>query len=248
MKGGIIMSNKVKGGLSIFLMSVTFYMMLTTKYTNALGDYLLEFIGLRSWTGDYSGTHLTVIYFGILFMISLFIVKKYAIYDLNISRRKVFIIFVALMIVFSSITGMVARNIKKNSTGLLTIGYNSSGSSMNYKSKDYKYVEFTAEFELTNYSNKKKTFYITIDSPFYREDGIEEITFYTYDGERAVFELLSNETKFFSLSLDDYNVVGGRVYQNGYGSGTIQEIVLSNDSGNKVKLDSKNFFGIEISK
>ena len=71
------MGDKVKGVLSIFFMAVTFFMMVTTKYTHALGDYILEFIGLKSWTGDYSGTHLTVIYFGVLFIISLFVVGKY---------------------------------------------------------------------------------------------------------------------------------------------------------------------------
>lgn len=242
------MNNKVKGGLSILLMSVTFYMMITTKYTHALGDYILEFIGLKSWTGDYSGVHLTVIYFGILFMIGLFLVEKYAIAGLNIRRRSVFFIFVALMTVFSLITGMTARNIKKNSSGLLAIGYNSSGSSMNYRSEDNKFVEFTAELELTNYSNEKKTFYLSIDSPFYREDGIEEISFYTLDGKPAIFELESNETKSFSLSLDNYNIVGGREFQNGSENGIIEEIVLTNHKGNKVRLDSTNFFGIELSK
>ena len=149
------MTNKVKGILSILFMSVTCYMMITTKYTHALGDYVLEFIGLKSWTDDYSGTHLTVLYFGVLFIIGLFLVDKYAKNGLNIKGRTVFIIFVALMFMFTSITGMTARTIKTYSSGLLTIGYNSNGSSMNYKSDDKEFVEFTAEFKLTNYSKEK---------------------------------------------------------------------------------------------
>ncbi|MEL7565701.1 MAG: hypothetical protein AAGU27_12540 [Dehalobacterium sp.] len=242
------MNNKVKGGLLIFLMSVTFYMMITTKYTHALGDYVLEFIGLKSWTGNFSGTHLTVIYFGILFMISLFLVEKYVIDDLNIRRKSVFFIFIALMIVFSSITGMTARNIKKNSSGLLAIGYNFRGSSMNYRSEDNRFSEFTAKFELTNYSNKKKNFYLSIDSPSYREDGIKEISFYTFAGTRAIFQLEGNETKSFFLSSNSYDIVGGRELQNGSGSGIIEEIILTNDKGKKVRLDSNNFFGIELNK
>lgn len=152
------------------------------------------------------------------------------------------------MIVFSSITGMTARHIKSNSTGLLSIGYNSSGSSMNYRFEDNKFIEFTAELELTNYSDEKRTFYLSIDSSFYREDGIEEISFYTFDGKRANFELEGNEIKSFSLSLDDYNVVGGRKFENGSGSGIIQEIVLTNDMGNKVRLDGENFYGVELSR
>lgn len=242
------MNDKVKGGLSILFMTVTCYMMVTTKYTRALGDYILEFIGLRSWTGDYSGMHLTVIYFGILFIISLFLVGKYAIDGLKIRRRSILLIFIVLMTVFSLVTGMAARSIKSNSAGLLAIGYNASGSSMNYRTQDNKFVEFTAEFQLTNYSNEKKTFYLSIDSPFYREDEIEEISFYTFDGKRANFELEGNETKFFSLTLDSYNVVGGREFQNGSLSGIIQEIVLTDDVGNKVRLDGENFYGVELSR
>ncbi|HYE10779.1 MAG TPA: hypothetical protein VEF53_11420 [Patescibacteria group bacterium] len=240
------MKNKVKGGLSIFFMSITAYMMITTKYTHALGDYILEFIGLRPWTGDYSGTHLTILYFGILFIIGLFLVKKYAVEDLNMRRKSIFIIFVAFMILFSSITGMTVRNIKKDSSGLLAIGYNAGSGRMNYKAEDKKFVEFKAEFELTNYSNEKRTFYIIIDNPFYREDGVDEINFYTFDGKQAIFELEGKEKKSFLLSLDNYHVAGGREFQSGSGNGTIQKIVLMNDNGNKVRLESNNFFGIEL--
>lgn len=240
------MTDKVKGILSILFMSVTCYMMITTRYTHALGDYVLEFIGLKSWTGDYSGTHLTVFYFGILFIIGLFLVDKYTKRGLNIKGRTVFIIFVALMFTFASITGMAARTIKTYSPGLLTIGYNSNGSSLNYNSDDKKFVKFKAEFELTNYSKEKQTFHIMIDNPFHREDNIEGINFYTSDGKLAIFELDSKETKSFSLSLNDYNIIGGQESQNGSGSGVLQEIVLTNDKGNRVRLDGNNFFGLEL--
>ena len=242
------MNNKVRGGLSIFLMSIFFYMMVTTRYTHALGDYVIEFIGLKSWTGNYSGTHLTVIYFGILFIIGLFLVEKFAVGGLNISRRRVFFIFVVLMTVFSLTTGIVAKNIKKNSSGLLAIGYNSDTSSMNYRCEENKYVEFIAEFELTNYSDVKKIFNISIDSPYFRNDGIKEISFYTFEGELAIFELESNETKSFSLSLNDFKVSGGRKLQNGSGSGSIAEILLTDNNGNRVRLEKNNFWGIAINK
>lgn len=102
------MSNKIKGGVAIFLMSLLFYMMITTKYTYALGDYILEFIGVKSWTGNYSGFHLTIVYFGVPFIISLFIVEKYAVDLLNLRRTRVFLIFIALMTLFYLITGVIA--------------------------------------------------------------------------------------------------------------------------------------------
>jgi len=242
------MNDKIKGGLSIFFMAAIFYMMITTKYTNALGDYVLEFIGLKSWTGDYSGVHLTIIYFGILFIICLFMVSKYAVNRMNIRRRNVFFVFLALMIVFYSITGVTVQHIKSNSQGLLSIGYNSSESSMDYRSEDNRFIEFIAEFELTNYSDEKKTFYLSITNPYDREEGIEEIRFYNNDGKQAKFGLDGNQTKSFSVGLDNYDVIGGRGFQNGSGSGIVQEILLTDDEGNKVRLDSENFFGVEINR
>ena len=245
---GFNMNDKQKGGWSIIFMAATFFMMVTTKYSHALGDYVLEFIGLRSWTGDYSGTHLTVIYFGILFIISLFLVRKYAVNQLRIGRISVLLIFILLMTIFTSMTGLVARNIKSNSEGLLAIGYNTDDSNMKFQSRDNKFVEFSAEFELTNYSSEKKTFHLSIDSPYYREEGVEEIEFYTLDGKLAFFEIGGNETKLFQLDLDEYNITGGRQFQNGSGGGIIQEILLFDDKGDTIRLDVQNFQGIELNR
>jgi len=222
--------------------------MITTKYTHALGDYIVEFVGLNSWTGDYSGFHLTMIYFGIPFIISLLAVERYVIDGLNISRIRVFLIFVVLVTVFYLLTGMIVGNIKKSSPGLLSIAFNAENSNINYSSKDNKLIEFNAEFELTNFSNEKRTFFISIDRPSYRQDGIEAISFYTFNGEKASFQLEGNETKIFSLSLNDYKVVGGRVFQNGSESGTVEEIVLTNEAGEKVILNRDNGFFAELSR
>lgn len=235
-----------KGRLSVFFMSLIFYMMITTKYTHALGDYILEFVGLKSWTGNYSGTHLTIIYFGVLFIISLFLVEKYAVNHLNISRRNIFITFIVMVTLFYSLTGIIATNIKKNSPGLLSIGYDANDSNIDYKAENNKIVEFIAEFELTNYNEEEKLFYISINRNFYKEEEIERINFYTLTGEKAIFKLYGNESKSFLLDLNDYIVVGG--VQNGGDSGVIEEIELTNDKGDKVRLNSRNGFFAELSR
>lgn len=242
------MRDKVKGVLSILIMLGSFQMMLKTKYHYALGDYVLEFIGLNPWTGNHSGIHLTVLYFGGIFLIGIFLVEKFAVDRLHISRRRVFLIFVVCMTVISLTSTMVAKNIKKNSSELLAIGYNSKDSNISYKFEDKKYVEFVAEFELINYSDVKKIFNISIDSPYFRKNGIKEISFQTFDGEEANFELESNEAKFFSLNMNNYKVSGGNELQNGSGTGIIEEIVLTNNNGSKVRLYMNNFFGIELGK
>lgn len=241
------MKSKIKGGFSILLMSLIFYCMITTKYTHALGDYIVEFVGLNSWTGDYSGVHLTIIYFAIPFIISLLEVERHVI-SMNISRIHVFLVFIVLMTIFYLLTGLIVSNIKKNSPGLLSIAFNPENSSINYSTKDKEIVEFSAQFELINYSNEKRTFYISIDRSSYRQDGIEAISFYTINGEKAVFQLEGNETKIFSLNLNDYKVVGGRRFQNGSESGTIDDILLTDDEGDKVTLNRNNGFIAELSR
>ena len=242
------MNNKVKGGLSIFFMSLSFYMMITTKYARPLGDYVLEFIGLPSWTGDYTGFHLTIIYFWVLFIIGLSLVKKYARDGLNMKKRRVFLVFIGLIVVFNTMTGATVKTIKKNSPGLLSIGYNSENGRMSYESRDYEFTQFVADFELTNYSDEKKTFHIGLDNSSYEKDGFDSINFYLFDGNQATFELEAGQTTAFSLSLDDYHVTGGRKHENGSGNGTIQQVILTNDKGDRVKLDRKDFIGIDMNR
>ena len=121
----ITISKKIKGIIAILFLSISFYMMTTTMYTRALGDYVLEFIGLKSWSGELSGMHLTVIYFGILTIILLYVVLKYTVEKCGIRKRWVLLLVIVFINMFSFITNATAKNIKKNSNGLRTIGFNS---------------------------------------------------------------------------------------------------------------------------
>lgn len=238
---------KFKGLMSIFITSLIFFMMLDTRYTYALGDYLLEAIGVKAWTGDHTGTHLTVVYFGIIFIVSILFIKKFAYEELGMRRRNIVLVFVLFITMLSLITDISARTIKSNSDGLLAVGFDANNSKISYSCMNEEYSFFIAEFELTNYSKDKKTFYISINNPFDREEGIDGIKFYYDNGVEASFELEGNETKKFELTSDEYIVKGGNRFQNGGGSGIVQEIILSNDSVNKVELKN-NFLGIELKK
>ena len=239
-------SKKIKGIIAILLLSISFYMMTTTMYTRALGDYVLEFIGLKSWSGELSGMHLTVIYFGILTIILLYVVLNYTVEKCGIRKRWVLLLVIIFISMFSFITNATAKNIKKNSNGLRTIGFNSENSKMEYQSKDMKYTKFNAEIELVNYGNESKKFYMTINDFGYREDGFNGIDVCTKDGKKAVFELEGNENEVFRINLDEYKILGVGASRNGGGSGYIKDIILTDENNNKVRLDKNNFFGIEL--
>ena len=242
------MTDKRKGQLSILLMSIFFFMGLDTRYTDALGDYVLEFLGLKSWSAGDQGLHLTLVYFGILFMISLFFVKRICIEKLNYKRRKVFAIFAIFMFLFASSTDMIAKTIKKTSDGLLAIGYNSEDSEMSYSIKDGEYIEFESNFQLMNYSEKDKEFYLAIDN--YHSDLLKDklIRFYTYDGDEAKFYLKAGQEKEFNLDLEDYEIKGGSDVLDGGGYSSGFRILLEDDDGNTILLEEDNFFGIKLNK
>lgn len=243
----VITNNRIKGILLIFFLSISFYMMIATTYIRALGDYILEFLGLKSWSGNnYMGMHWTVIYFGILTIILLAVVFRFVAEEWKIKKRWVFLLVIVFINLFSFITDAAVRNIKKNSDGLRTIGFNSENSKMEYQSKDMKYVKFNAEMELVNYGNESKQFYMKINDLDHKEDGLNGIDIFTKDGNNAVFELEGNETMVFRINLDDYKILGGRVVQNGGGSESIRDIILTDENNNKIRLDKNNFFGIEL--
>ncbi len=245
------MNKKFKGVIAILVLSISFFMMITLKHTHALGDYVLQFIGLRPWTGEYSGMHLTIFYFGALAILGLILVRKYVIDDLGVRGRNVFLIFIVIMTIFTFATNTVVVSIKGNSEGLFSIGYNSKDSNISYAYEDMKYSHFRAEVEMRNYGDETKEFQLTIGNPFHREEETEGFDIYDKNGKRVVFSLEGNETRIFRIDLEEYDIVSGKFLfkgSRGSGKGSIREVILSDDKGNTIRLDENNFFGIEISK
>jgi len=243
------MNKKIKAYLSVLLMSLSFYMMIETPYISAMGDYVLEFIGLKSWTGNNTGTHLTIFYFTPLIIIGVILVKKYAIRDLKIKRKIVIIAFIGLNIIFLLSTGLMAKSIKASSKGLLAIGIDQKYDNyMEYEFNDGRYVKFKADIKLTNYSKEDKQFYLMINNNY----GKSHIGIYNLDGSKAIFKLKGKETKVLSINLDDYLAKDNSLNENGYrnvgGSGHITGIIVFDNKGDKVKIGNNNFFGISLNK
>lgn len=114
---------RVKGILSLIFMTLSFFMMMDTKYNKALGDYVLEFIGLKSWTAVDRGFHLTVIYFGVLFLIGIFFVIQNVVVGWDKRKRVVLLYSVILILIYYFSIASIFSLFKSNSEGLLTIGF-----------------------------------------------------------------------------------------------------------------------------
>jgi len=239
------MDTKKKFKLSIFFLALTFYMMIDTTYHRALGDYILEFFGLKAWTGIYGGFHLTIIYFGVLFFICLYFYRKYSEKIENISSLKKFIVFVLIVTSMALMSTSIAKFVKSHSDGLKSIAYVSEDNELEYRSIDNEIVYLNAYFTLENYSDVEQKFHISIDSPWSRKDNIPPIDIYNLKGEKAIFNLEGKEEKTFQINLEDYVIDGGRKNAVGGFKGVIDELTLYNDY-EKIYLKEGKFFHFKI--
>ena len=241
------MTKKAKAYISILSMAIIFFMNITTKYTRAFGDYVLEFFRIQSWSGNGTGGHLSVLYFGILFFLSIIFVRIYAIERYGMKKRKIFVIFVLLIVLFTQLSGTTAQYIKKNSEDLLSIAFTPDESFIEYSIKENELSEFEAYFSLENYSEQIQEFTVGIDSRWYREDGLDRINIVMSDGTKAMFILYPGESKEFKLALPEYRIIGEPINEVAYSRSSVTELILTNKEGQSIKLTRKDIFGEVLS-
>jgi hypothetical protein len=134
------------------------------------------------------------------------------------------------------------HNIMENSEGLQSMAIAPSENSYKYSIKNGVIEEFSCEFELTNYSREDKQF--SIDSFNDNSIGLE---IYNKQGELARFSIRSKESHNYKINLDQYIVKVREIdlKQNISGRMTITSLLLSDDTGNKVKIVKLSDQGIK---
>lgn len=237
------MNKKAKGFLSVFVMSLMSFMIIDTRYARPLGDYIVEFIGLRSWTGDQTGLHLSVIYFGFLFIVSILFVRRFAMSELNLNWKRIFVSLIGLNILFTFVTGTIVKSIKENSEGLLAIGIEKQ-SNLSYEFDGETYIQFDGEITLKNYSDEEQYFYLMIDD----REGIGSAQLYNWYERDSFFSLKGNEEKTFFITVDNVKVenIDFPDYDWASGTGGIDRLVLTNEDGEAVRLEKNDFLGETI--
>lgn len=234
------MSKKRKAYLPVLIMSVLFFMMIDTRYARPLGDYVFEFLGLNSWTGDQTGLHLSVIFFGVVFLVAIQFVQKYAMDELNMSWKRIVVYSFGLTSFFSFATGIVAKSIKANAGGLLAIGIEKR-SNLSYEFNGERYTQYDVDITLKNYSNEEQAFYLILDDPA----GMGSAQLYNVDGDEKFFRLQGKEQKTFSITAENAQLKEMNLpdYDWASGNGSIDRLILSNESGEKVQMTDSNFIG-----
>lgn len=237
------MNKKAKVYLSVFVMSLMFFMIIDTRYARPIGDYIIEFMGLRSWTGNQTGLHLSAIYFGVLFIVSILFVRRFAMSELNLNWKRIFVYLIGLNILFTFATGTIVKNIKANSKGLLAIGIEKK-SNLSYEFDGETYIQFDGEITLKNYSDEEQHFYLMIDD----REGIGSAELYNSYEHDSFFSLKGNEEKTFFITLDHVKVenIDFPDYDWASGTGGIDRLVLTNENGEVVRLEENDFLGETI--
>lgn len=229
-------------------MVTSFLLMFDTKYLRAPGDYLLEFFGLKSWTGELSGTHLTVIYFGIVFFVSLFLIEKHLINEYKMKWRNVIIILIFSIALYSSTVGTIVQIIMRNSDTLTSIEYQSEVGQRSFDKDNGEYTSFDVVFKLNNKSRDKRKFYVDFNSSWRREDGESSIKVLDKNGERAVFELAGEASEIFELDEKDYILIDDDQEGNYSSSGILDEIILTDLDGYSIVLQHDRGYSLKINR
>ncbi len=244
------MQSRTKAILSIFVFSLTIFMMMTTKYLDALGDYLLRGIGLKAWTGDSSGFHLTILFFAVAALIANYFVMRFAVDEYGMRGRRVFLLTAIFLTCFTILTNTTALGIKGNYEDLRTIGYDPNSRISFNADTDMKITSFEADLQLTNYAKASRAFYLTLVFPDHGESKMYH-RILTKENEPFLFVLGGKESRSFTINLEGFNVkyesASGIDGSTG-GHGNIPSVILTDEKGKTIELNRKDFFGIELSR
>lgn len=231
----------------IGLMLMSFIMMFDTKYLRAPGDYLLGAIGLKAWTGHMSGIHLTVVYFGILFIVSLVLIEKHIVQTNIMKWKKVCLLLGIGTCAYVVIGSTSVQLVMRNSDTITSIEYQSEIGHLDFQKEEDVFTDFKIDFKLYNYSKEERLFFIDIDSSWRREDGKPPIQIFDSNGERAVFYLSGEEERVFHLTEADYQLSDGRREGHYSSNGILDELILTDMEGRFIVLTHDKSYNLRLS-
>lgn len=238
------MKNKLKAIASLLLMATSLFVMIDTKHFNAVGDTLLKSVGIAPWTGDHTGIHMTVIYFGIVFLLSFPLVRIFFMARYKKSLSHVLVILAILITGMTQMTEMTINRIKADSDGVYSIEYLEEGSYFEYSYDEGKLIDLVVLFTLKNHSQEDRDFKVSLDSNWMRNERDGYIKILNKDGSFATFNLHGKEEETFAMTLLNYNLSDNRVFT-GRGGGEIKNLIIE-DANHRIKLSDDYFFGLEL--
>lgn len=228
---------------TITFMSVLFFLILDTKHIPPVGALLLESLGLKAWSDGDTGFNLTLIYFGVPFLIAYLELRKQIVIHKRFRPLSAFVIFLVCVTMLNMATGYIVQRMKSGMDDLYTIAYIDESGSIKMDYYDRKLITLHIEFALKNYDDTAHTFSVSLNSKWFEQDRVAPLKILNKDGSTALFTLEAGEKKLFVIDHENYDIEGGVIGENfGYTS-FIEEIILSGDGVETVKLTHKSIFG-----
>ena len=199
MKGKFMRNWTLKYGPTV-LISFLFYAITSTRHSRALGDIILESVGIPPWIDGTSGLHLTLVY-GLIMIGIIFIIRnKFIDENYHLKGFKHFVVFVVIVsciyFVHSGIVTMAISSVDDLNSIVLV-----DDAQLSYKYKDEELSEFKLEFELRNYSNSSREFQLELNFPDTR---IGNINLVNENDLRYVLE--AKESRLIIIKRDKNNM------------------------------------------
>jgi len=231
----------------VSLMMIIFaFMMIDTMYLKAIGDYILEAVGLSAWSNGDMGVHLTIVYFGIPFLVCFFWLS----HRLRRANRKpvVFVILIVGCIVLSFLTTQGVLLSKTLSNSLYALTYDNENANIQYRVENDKLKEFRCEVTLTNHGSQPQQFELSIKGLQVFISDETHLTILDETGNPATFKLDGKETRTFVIEYPEFEPSYRLMYNNGGFGGTIQTILLKDAISGETYEFSERFQGLMFGK
>jgi hypothetical protein len=204
-KAGTLNRNKWIGFLFIILMAVSLMFCFQPPNSAALGDIILQKIGLKAWENANGGLHYTVVIYAFpAFLIGLIGATYFLSEAYPRFIKKLPLISVIFLILLPSIYTFSNRAIMTLSDGINALEYNREKSSSTASINSDGDFIIKSDLPIKNYSNKDVTFYIRlVPYQMYSESIINEDIITATDpdtGKPQAFTLHPKETQLLQVT------------------------------------------------
>ena len=244
-----MLRNKILGIGSVFLASVALFLLISTPYYPALGDLLLEKVGLRAWSHGDTGFHLTLIYCMVLVCIGFMGMAEYLYNEYPKIRNKGKWLVLGAMIILVTGSNKYAEFSKSMQPGLKAIQFLYDESNFEYEYEGEKILNARGLLEFKNYSNTSRSFYVKYIPDDELSSQFSKKEFIGFESGKESSKLIQVAPKSTSKIKVDFNqnmiLSNGDKVSSGSGSQSIQTIIIYNDQ-EQVKFTGDTFMGITV--
>ena len=231
--------------IPIVLAAFAYVMINPNTVVGTPGDHVLSSMGISPWTGGFNarynlhiGRHVTPYIFGLMLVITLAIVAYQVLKRSRIGRVEAVLAFVVSIVVLNLSVVSVAQYAIGSSVGLEAIRHDPSMSRLEYELLDGNLSSFNMNLAIQNFSEETHKVYVSFRNIYKNNLGSNEIVIHDLNGEPAVFEIGPDSNEVLEINSEEFALEGWNYNDAHYKAICIQELRLTNESGETLVLRS----------